>query len=128
MPSKPKKKLRPWEPKPVDYNKLPGQGRVFGGNQKFYRSRAWRKIREIKLGIDPLCECESCEKKEIALEANVVDHKKRINPINPYDTQGGEFGDPFDIDNLMSMNSRCHNRKSGKERYIKKNNKNNNNG
>lgn len=112
MPIMPKHKRRPWEPQPVLYNKMAGQGRLHGGNQKFYKSKPWRKCREIGLIEEPwCCKCGAA--------ADVRDHKRPINPIDPYDSQGGRYPDPLDMSNHQSMCQRCHNRKSAKERHGK---------
>ena len=94
---------RPWEIKPINYNSMPGQGRK-NDNGEFYRSRAWRSLRAMKLYHNPLCEC--CMENGQLTQAKVVDH---VIPIN----LGGE---PMDISNLKSLCIRCHNRKSAKER------------
>lgn len=120
MAIKPKSVRRPWEPAPVNYNSMAGQGRKNNEvSQAFYRSSAWRSIRSYKLKINPLCECERCKLQHRVLPAKVVDHVKQVNPENPYDTQNGKYGDPFNIKNLMSMSVNCHNRKSAIERHNK---------
>lgn len=76
--------------------------------ENFYRQAAWRTVRALKLQQNPLC--EECKQKNRLVEAKVVDH---IQPIR----LGGE---PLDMANLRSLCTSCHNRKSGKERHIKK--------
>lgn len=110
------KKRRPWELKPREYNRLPGQGRK-STNQWFYQSKPWKIIRKIKLQMDPFCQCERCKIMGRTQEANTVDHIIPINPVDPFDTQGGKYGEPLELENLMSMTTRCHNRKSGKEAH-----------
>lgn len=117
MPSIPKPKRRPWEPKPTEYNKLAGQGRKFGGNQKFYRSKTWRSCRAAGLAAEPLC--VACQKVGKVTAATVRDHIKPINPQNAWDTQNGLYPHPLDRSNHQSMCAPCHNSKSAKERHNK---------
>ena len=77
------------------------------GNKTFYQSHKWRKHRKLFLQSNPLC--VECLKKGRTEPATVVDH---ITPIN----QGG---DAWSYDNLQPMCSRCHNKKSGRERWKK---------
>jgi len=69
-------------------------------NTRFYSSKKWRRVRESKLSINPLC--QDCETLEIIEPANHVDHVIAIN-------DGGEL---FDLDNLRSLCLRCHSRKT----------------
>jgi len=69
-------------------------------SQSFYNSAAWKKLRNIKLCLDPLC--EECYKKDILSKATVADH---IVPIK----QGGVA---LDINNLQSLCDSCRSRKS----------------
>jgi len=96
-------------------------------NNWFYKSPAWRSLRAEKLTLNPFCECEECKTSLMPYGANMVDHIQRINPANPYDTEGGQWGEPLDMDNLQSMYSRHHNRKSGKESHGYKQSKQKNN-
>jgi 5-methylcytosine-specific restriction protein A len=83
----------------------------------FYRSPVWRKVRKLHLQRYPFCvECESRGK---LISAKVVDHIRRVNPANPYDTQNGTWGEPLSSDNLQGLCSSCHNKKSAKERHQK---------
>lgn len=107
-----KRKL--WEPKPVDTNK-PGQGRKYGGNQAFYKSKAWRDVRKAGLIREPFC--KSCAERGITTEGKVRDHIKPINPENAYDIQNGKYPNPLDMSNHQTLCIRCHNRKSGKEAH-----------
>ena len=92
MPFKPKKKdTRPH----IQYS----QGRV--GN--FYSQAAWRKLREYKLRLNPIC--EHCQQRDEGTPAVMVDH---IKPI----IEGGE---PLELSNLQSLCDLCHRFKSGKE-------------
>ena len=107
---------KPWELPKIEYNKLQGQGRK-ATNQWFYKSKPWRNVRMVKLSINPFCECNDCKNKGWTLQADVVDHIKPVNPNNPYLTLHGEYGEPLSLDNLMSMTTRCHNKKSAKEAH-----------
>jgi len=99
---KPNKITRPWESK-SEYSK----GCFSSGEHvKLYHSQKWRKLRKLKLEMNPLCECEYCKKLVIPKPAQHVDH---INPVK----DGGDF---FDMNNLQSLNRDCHNKKSAKER------------
>jgi 5-methylcytosine-specific restriction protein A len=71
--------------------------------QAIYKSARWKKIREIRLQINPLC--QECEKQGMIAIARLVDH---INPIK----HGGE---PYDLDNTQSLCYSCHNRKTSNE-------------
>lgn len=97
MPDGKKKKWIPDKPKGKGKNSKP---------DPFYLSKAWRKLRAQKLRGKPLCECKVCKKFNLRREANVVDHiqPRRYRPDLA-----------LDYNNLMSMNERCHNRKSAKE-------------
>ena len=57
-----------------------------------------------------------CEENGDLVFANTVDHKIPINPLDPFDTQGGKYPHPLDPDNFQSMCPSCHNRKSAKEK------------
>jgi len=66
-----------------------------------YNTARWRKLREAKLGAEPLC--EPCRYREFVRSANTVDHIKAI----------ADGGDPFPpLEGLMSMCTRCHNEKT----------------
>lgn len=93
---------RPWEPERST------KKTTFSNNEHvhLYHTTQWRKLRKAKLAINPLCECDACKKRSVALPANVVDH---IKPVK----DGGDF---WSMENLQSMNSTCHNRKSATER------------
>jgi 5-methylcytosine-specific restriction endonuclease McrA len=84
------------------------KARAFEGidksNAKIYSSRQWRKLRHLVLSKQPLC--VMCRKKGRYTTANTVDH---ILPIN----KGGAVWNP---DNLQSLCSSCHNRKSATDK------------
>lgn len=71
--------------------------------QKIYTSTRWRKIREIKLKKNPLC--QDCQDEGVIKVADVVDH---ITPIK----QGGAV---WSMDNLRSLCVRHHNIKTARE-------------
>lgn len=100
MPTIKKHCHRPWQPK-----REPQQGRQHS-NTKFYQSTQWRKLRALKLSQQPLC--EECLTHGTHTPASVADH---ITPIN----RGGVA---LDIENLQSLCSTCHNKKSAKERHL----------
>jgi 5-methylcytosine-specific restriction protein A len=83
----------------------------------FYRSPAWRKVRKLHLQKHPFC--VECQNQGKVVTAKVVDHIKRVNPSNPYNTQNGVWGEPLNSENLQSLCSKCHNSKSAKERWGK---------
>lgn len=106
-PIKPKEKM-PTIPKPSRRAYLPPretQGRRLHANSAFYQSSRWRRLRQVKLNADPLC--EECRRRGLVTEATVVDH---IVPIN-------EGGAALDLRNLQSLCDACHNRKSGREAH-----------
>lgn len=65
-----------------------------------YNCRRWRKLRKHQLDLFPLC--KNCEEKGLASMAKVADH---IVPVR----KGGEG---FELSNLQSLCTECHNRKS----------------
>ena len=67
--------------------------------QAFYESAAWRRLRRIKLEMNPIC--EECKKGK----ATTADH---IVPIK-------QDGAALDINNLQSLCGSCHGKKSIKE-------------
>ena len=69
-------------------------------DKKFYNSRRWKNLRRLKLSSNPLCEL--CEKAGLVVSANQVDHITSI--------QAG--GDAASLDNLMSLCTPCHSRKT----------------
>ena len=97
MAKKVKSLKRPWvvERKPFERE---------NSNSKFYNSRTWRNFRKVFLENNPLC--VACKENGFIVVANVVDH---ILPIN-------KGGDSLSESNLQSLCSRCHNRKSAKDK------------
>lgn len=82
------------------------QGKQTGRTEttKFYQSPAWRKLRALKISINPFCEL--CDKNGIVKQAKEIDH---IKPIR----QGGA---PLSLDNLQSLCTPCHAAKSATEK------------
>ena len=73
-----------------------------------YHTARWKRIRYLVLKSEPLC--RECKKQGKIVPAKVVDHIIRI-------VDGGE---PFALNNLQPLCTKCHNSKSGKEAHIKK--------
>ena len=99
MPQKLSSPQRKWEPARSEGKQT---GRTV--STKFYQSPAWRKLRALKISMNPFC--EKCEAKGIVTQAKEIDH---IKPIR----QGGE---PLAMNNLMSMCTPCHAAKSATEK------------
>lgn len=62
---------------------------------------AWKKLREVKLATNPLCECIECAKTKRIRAANVVNHIQDIRDRPDL---------RLDWDNLQSMHKNCHDR------------------
>ena len=73
-------------------------------NNYIYKSRQWRKLRQIVLHKHPIC--VMCEQKNRYTTANTIDH---ILPIN----KGGAV---WSINNLQALCSSCHNKKSARDK------------
>lgn len=111
MPIMPKAERRSYEPN------ITQSDRRSGLNRWFYKSAPWRRVRAARLRVNKFCQCEQCQN-GIPVLADTVDHIKRINPSgNPYDTEGGKWGNPLDFNNTKSYYGPHHNRKSGKEAH-----------
>jgi 5-methylcytosine-specific restriction enzyme A len=66
-----------------------------------YSTANWQRLRKLKLQTNPLC--EPCRRLDRLVPAVAVDHILAIN----------DGGDAFPaLDGLMSMCTRCHNRKT----------------
>jgi 5-methylcytosine-specific restriction protein A len=115
MPYKAKSPHRPWTTKPQEYNKMPGQGRFH--ISKFYKTTEWRKVRLSHLMEHPIC--VMCQSEGRPKTGNTIDHIKPINPADPYDTQGGRFGEALDSSNLQTLCEHHHAVKSANERWKK---------
>ena len=75
-----------------------------------YGTERWRSLRELALKRDKGL-CVICLKANVIERATIVDHKLEIN----------DGGEPFDIENLQSLCSACHNKKSAEERKRREN-------
>jgi len=94
----------------------PMQGRGEQTKEKYpeYHKTRWRKIRIRQLTKNEesaLC-CE-CLKKGISTPANVCDH---IIPVKDMMLRGLDFWEASQPENLQSMCTPCHNKKSAKEK------------
>lgn len=69
---------------------------------KKYKSARWKKLRIMKLALNPLC--ERCQAKGISNSAYIIHHKEYITDKNYKDDN--IF---FDINNLESLCQGCHN-------------------
>jgi 5-methylcytosine-specific restriction endonuclease McrA len=67
-------------------------------HDNFYHRLAWKKVRALQLQLEPLC--RECRKNGKLVVANVVDH------VTPR-TEGGS---DYDLNNLRSVCTSCHNR------------------
>lgn len=66
-------------------------------DRRFYASAQWRKVRSIKLAINPICQCEdNCGR--IAEQVHHVIERK-LRPDLAYD-----------LNNLQSLTRQCHSR------------------
>ena len=63
--------------------------------------RDWRRLRNVKLTNDPICQCDDCKRDGLLTKAEVVDH---ILPISERPDLRLTYA------NLRSMSKRCHDR------------------
>ena len=73
--------------------------------KKFYSSSRWRKLRNLKLKRDPIC--EMCEEKNRTRMATEVDH---IIPIKV------DWEKRLRLDNLQSLCHGCHMKKTQEDK------------
>lgn len=106
MPSKPKKIKRPWVKERVAFGRRKD-------NSAFYNSRAWRKVSKLKREQDPLCECEECKALGRVRIGHVADHIRGLQFLLDNNL------DPYDLNELQTMNNQCHNKKSGRDAHKK---------
>lgn len=94
------------------YNHYPWQNKVDKNNRIIQLG-----MRAKKIQLNPFC--EDCILDGTYTMTQQVDHIKPINQSNPYDTEGGKFGEFLDIRNLRSLCKRHHDIKSAKQRSKK---------
>jgi hypothetical protein len=104
MPNKPTNKTRPWVSE-----RIPFARRV--DNSKFYNARKWRKISKLKRTLNPICECDECTELGRVLSSDVADHTRGLQFLLDHNL------DPYDLNELKSMNHKCHNQKSGRDSH-----------
>ena len=75
---------------------------------KIYSTSRWQKLREYKKHRNPLC--EECLRNNVITPMSLVDH---IIPIE-------DGGAAFELSNLQSLCSACHNKKHAEGRGGKK--------
>jgi 5-methylcytosine-specific restriction endonuclease McrA len=80
----------------------------WGKDTKFYKSKAWKNLRNQKINDNPLCEL--CLQHSIINEAKYVDHI--LNRLIFPDFE-------LEYDNLQSLCPTCHSQKTQLERTIK---------
>jgi len=74
------------------------------GDNKFYNSSAWRKLRNRFIQVHPLC--THCMDEDRTTEAKEIDHIKAIE----------DGGEPLDWNNLQSLCKAHHTKKTNRER------------
>jgi 5-methylcytosine-specific restriction enzyme A len=94
-------------PGPIKYHRPPGfdpkvharhYDRARAEDKGFYSRARWRKVRALKLAINPLC--EQCEARGDVTPAEHVHHKR---PRHAFPELA------YDVTNLESLCQRCHN-------------------
>jgi 5-methylcytosine-specific restriction endonuclease McrA len=75
-------------------------------HQKFYQSKEWKKLRLVKLNMNPVCEiCEASS--GLTVVATVVNHRTSLTL---------RFDLRLSVENLESLCVWCHNRISVREK------------
>lgn len=74
--------------------------------KRFYDSALWQRTRDAKLRRDPMCQC--CAYGEVVTIGSHVDHWKPL----------AEGGHPTADENLVTLCSPCHSRKTMCERKV----------
>lgn len=77
--------------------------------RKLYDTSRWRKLRNLKINSDPLC--EECLRNDRITGAEEIDH------IQPHKGNSDLF---FDYKNLQSLCKSCHSSKTMRERNKKR--------
>ena len=73
-------------------------------DQRFYNGTRWRKLREVKLGRDPLCqECKRQGRTKLAQEVHHLIPRKRMPEM------------AYVMSNLESLCTPCHSKETAKE-------------
>jgi 5-methylcytosine-specific restriction protein A len=73
---------------------------------KFYKSKAWKSVRLLKIAENPICEvCYHVGKLTDATFGSPIDHAVRLE----------DGGAALDLANLITMCPQCHNTKSAME-------------
>ena len=72
--------------------------------QRFYRTGAWRRVRNDYLARSPLC--EHCAMRSRVTVGSIVDHI----------AERRDGGDSFDQDNMQTLCASCHQHKTNDER------------
>jgi 5-methylcytosine-specific restriction endonuclease McrA len=103
----PKPATRPWLLSKEKSKKH--QGRT--ARTHLYDTYQWKKVRKLQLQRESLC--RTCLSASRIVAASVADHVIRYNT-----KEGQELGF-FNMDNLQSLCSSCHARKSNRERFDK---------
>ncbi len=75
-----------------------------------YSTARWRRLRDSFIRMHPLC--AECDRHALVTPGEVVDHVKELK----------DGGDPWDVDNLMTLCRSCHQKKTGEE--VKKRSRN----
>jgi 5-methylcytosine-specific restriction endonuclease McrA len=106
MPILPSKRPQPWRPaaKPFEGHKY----------TTFYSNAPWRRLRDQFIRQHPLC--KHCEANGIITASHDIDHIKPINPDDPYNTDGGKYGEALNPDNLQALCKKCHIKKTAARR------------
>lgn len=80
--------------------------RKWSPDAKFYKSKAWKSVRLLKIAENPICEvCYHAGKLTDATFGSPIDHAVRLE----------DGGAALDLANLITMCPQCHNTKSAME-------------
>lgn len=78
------------------------RGRKDDPFRRLYTGKAWRRVRKLKLAMNPLCErCKAKGRLKAATEAH---HRTAVS----------DGGDPFDVAGLESLCKACHSRETAR--------------